>query len=503
MRSKKITALLFSAVLLSLSTGLSDAEPLSGFDAGIENIASYQEVVFLPATGDKVLQPITLKGTVKGPKKAVDKEKSPRKESYTYTLTGKDASLKRTITLQTVLERSGQQVVEKSEVTAFKEVITIRGTTYTADQKSSQFTQSVIHQKKPAVDYFSGNMSYMKTYTSSDKSLPPIIVSMEGNMVGYDQFWGTTETRTMNYHISTESQNGRGLNGTYQVKSANNITKDIEYIENQPSQISFRGGYMISMKDESVLQYHYDINGYRGENSMTLANNPVFERLYIPAYKDISGHWAEQSIGLMASLKAINPDTRYFSPSTPISREEFAKAVAVVSHLMPKDLPKRNAAKKTDNIDAEVDFVDLPKEKTYNRKKVDKKAALAYTSSDYIRQAAAQGVLDGVGEHRFDPNGNLSRAQAAQILINALGFQLLAPNGNFATGYVDDEEIPFWARDSVYLASEIGIMQGSENNYFQPDRALTRAEAASILESYIRYLTYELREEYRERIMNY
>lgn len=494
MRLKNQIAVSLAALLIILSGVPATAEPLSGFEPGIENVLNYQEVVLLPTESGKPPQAVLLQGIVKGPKKDADKEKSPRKESYTYTLTGKDASIKRTVTLNTVLETSGEQTIEKSEVTSFKETLTIGGKTYKADNKTSQFTQTIIHQRKPAVDYYSGNMSYMKKYTAG-KDDPAIIVSMEGSLVGYDQFWGATETRTMDYQISTDSPKAQ-LAGSYSVKSSNNITKDIEYIANQPTQISFRGGYMISMKDESVMQYSYDINGYRGGSSLTLANNPVFERLYIPAYQDTAGHWAERSIGLIASIKAMNPDTKYFSPSTPISREEFAKAVSVASHILPEQQTKARSKKnQTEQV-----FADVTLEKPT---KIDKKNPPPLTGADYIKKVSDTGVMSGVGEDLFDPDGVLTKAQAATILINALGFHALAPNGNYATGYADDNRIPFWAKDSVFLAKEIGLITGTENNYFQPDKPLTRAEAAAILDAYIRYMTYELREDYRERIINY
>jgi S-layer homology domain. len=94
---------------------------------------------------------------------------------------------------------------------------------------------------------------------------------------------------------------------------------------------------MVSEKDESVMEYSYDINGRVGSNSLTLANNPKFTRLNVPELRDTSGHWAEEPIKILASLNAISPNAKNFAPSLAISREEFAKAVAVVSDIVEEE----------------------------------------------------------------------------------------------------------------------------------------------------------------------
>jgi hypothetical protein len=53
------------------------------------------------------------------------------------------------------------------------------------------------------------------------------------------------------------------------------------------------------------------------------------------------------------------------------------------------------------------------------------------------------------------------------------------------------------------MARSLGLIDGTENGFFQPNKSLTRAEAASILNNYIHYLSYDLREDFRERIVNY
>ena len=474
MKKKKLITSILTAMTIMFTPASALAQPLGGFDPGIENIQGYQEIVFLTGT------PILMKGTVKA---SIKEKTGVRTEKYTYKLANQtgDSTLTRSLSITSTLSDDFGQTIETSVVDSFKESITIAGVTYQADDKTSEFTQSLIYDKKPAIDYYAGNMAYRKIYTAGNNA-PSILLDMEGSTVGYDQAWGSTETRTMTYYVSSED--AKGVQGTYNVKSSNNITKDIVYMENQPTQISFRGGYMISEKDESVMEFNYDINGRRGNNALTLANNPKFTRLNVPELRDTSGHWAEESIKILASLKAIPPNAKNFAPSLAISREEFAKALAVVSDIVQEEETTRKRKK---DIEQPI-FMDTATESDNYK---------------YVKAVATSGIMGGVGEDRFDPKGELTKAQAATILISALGIEALAPNGNYQTGFKDDASIPYWAKDSVFMAKQMGLVDGTESGFFQPNKTLTRAEAASILNNYIKYLSYELREDFRERIVNY
>ena len=381
----------FLSVLTFISIPLGAyAQPLKGFDPGIENVSSYKEAVFLSG------RPVIMSGTVRS---TVRDRADQKTETYRFELSDPATgdTLSRNLSLRTSIEDTGDQLIERTEVATFKETIIVGGTTYEADLNTSEFTQSIVTQKKPAVDYFSGNMSFRKRYTSADNT---VTVQMEGTTVGYEQAWGATETRTMEYHVSSNGSNGP--NGTYSVMSSHNITRDLEYIPNQPTQISFRGGYMISEKEESKIQYTYDMNGRRGNNSFTLGNNPTFERLYVSNLRDMGGHWAEESVSLLASLGAIEPKATYFGPSLPMSRAEFAKAVAVASDIVEEaqtSTRRRNAEPAL--------FHDTEVESPNYR---------------YIKTVATKGIMSGVGENRFEPDGHLTKAQAATMLMNYINY---------------------------------------------------------------------------------
>ena len=101
------------------------------------------------------------------------------------------------------------------------------------------------------------------------------------------------------------------------------------------------------------------------------------------------------------------------------------------------------------------------------------------------------------------PEESLTRAEAIVILIRALGFENRAPAPGFITSFSDDALIPEWAKDSVYVAREIGLVTGDWDNRINPGKVLTRAEASSLLVKFLEFLEKDLQKDYRENIILY
>jgi hypothetical protein len=86
-----------------------------------------------------------------------------------------------------------------------------------------------------------------------------------------------------------------------------------------------------------------------------------------------------------------------------------------------------------------------------------------------------------------------------------MGLENLAPTPAYTTGYYDDAQIPLWAKDSVYVATNYGLIKGDiigGNRMFRPLDIVTRAEAASLLDQFRIYLNQDFRKD-RERIYQF
>jgi len=100
----------------------------------------------------------------------------------------------------------------------------------------------------------------------------------------------------------------------------------------------------------------------------------------------------------------------------------------------------------------------------------------ADTNDINVQKAAYIGVVTGVGDNRFNPDGHLTREQAAVMLArlaNALGQPLPQSTPIFA----DDAQISSWAIDGVGQMQATGIMGGVGDNRFAPQGDYTREQS--------------------------
>ncbi|MGB9809303.1 MAG: S-layer homology domain-containing protein, partial [Caldanaerobacter sp.] len=63
--------------------------------------------------------------------------------------------------------------------------------------------------------------------------------------------------------------------------------------------------------------------------------------------------------------------------------------------------------------------------------------------------------------------------------------------------------IPVWAKRSVYVAREIGLVGGDTFGRFNPDSYVTREEAASMISRMIDFMMRDLTFDYVERVLNF
>ena len=91
-------------------------------------------------------------------------------------------------------------------------------------------------------------------------------------------------------------------------------------------------------------------------------------------------------------------------------------------------------------------------------------------------------LVEGVGNGYFNPNENITRAQAAVMLSGMMGLESAPVIPTFA----DASEIPVWAKDAIYSLHAVGIMQ-SDEGAISPTDTLTRAQAAKMLAGVMMY----------------
>jgi hypothetical protein len=106
--------------------------------------------------------------------------------------------------------------------------------------------------------------------------------------------------------------------------------------------------------------------------------------------------------------------------------------------------------------------------------------------SDAITWAAANGIVNGVGDNKFAPDEYITREQFATVLFRFAKEQWSVDGdaGDLAA-FTDIDEISAWAADAVKWAVSSGLINGRTATTLAPLGTATRAEAAALLRRYI------------------
>ena len=95
-------------------------------------------------------------------------------------------------------------------------------------------------------------------------------------------------------------------------------------------------------------------------------------------------------------------------------------------------------------------------------------------------------LMDGVGNHKFNPDGTLTRAMIGQVLYNLEG-----ASGAYPSVFTDVADSAWYAK-AVNWAAASGIVEGKGNNKFDPNAPITRQEMAAILYRYAELKGYDV-----------
>ena len=182
-------------------------------------------------------------------------------------------------------------------------------------------------------------------------------------------------------------------------------------------------------------------------------------KTFVPAFTDITGHWAADNILFAASrgLLSGTSDTT-FSPGTGMTRGMFVTALGRLAGINPDSY-------KTGK------FTDVKADAYY---------------APYVNWAAQTGIVEGVTATTFAPDTNINREQMAVIMKNyaaKLGHDL--PQTLKAVTFADNTQISSWAKDAVKSMQQAGILAGKSGNKFDPKGTATRAEVATVLRRFV------------------
>lgn len=105
---------------------------------------------------------------------------------------------------------------------------------------------------------------------------------------------------------------------------------------------------------------------------------------------------------------------------------------------------------------------------------------------DEVQYAVSNGLFNGVGNDKFDPNGSMSRAMLVTVLYRLEGEPAVRGTSPFS-----DVSNNIWYTDAVIWAEDNAIVNGVGDNKFDPNSSITREQMAAVLFRYAQYKKYD------------
>lgn len=105
--------------------------------------------------------------------------------------------------------------------------------------------------------------------------------------------------------------------------------------------------------------------------------------------------------------------------------------------------------------------------------------------TDAVAWAAEKGIVGGVGNGKFDPDGSITREQMATILFRyAQKKNIDTSKRGELSGFADSGKVSSWAKDAVQWTVAEKIINGSDGKLL-PQGNATRAQVSAILMRFI------------------
>jgi hypothetical protein len=163
------------------------------------------------------------------------------------------------------------------------------------------------------------------------------------------------------------------------------------------------------------------------------------------------GYWAQEAIEYLATIGVIEgyPD-QTFRPEQSLTRAEFSAVLARARGIEPQEI-------------IYAPYPDLP---------------ATHWSAKYVKVATDMDLVSGYPDGNFQPFKPVTRAEGILIVDR---FASMKEDWATKTSPYPDLPASHWAFPGVIAATEAGILEFLAGKNFEPNRDLTRAEAAEIL----------------------
>lgn len=207
---------------------------------------------------------------------------------------------------------------------------------------------------------------------------------------------------------------------------------------------NFNTVYVVN-KENAILSYGFEDDYVLKIDAITGKPLNVYGTTYTEGginYSDITGHWCEPFVNALKN-KVIAFDGNEFKPDQAITQKEYFQMLY--------------------NSDFGYNF---------------------YQDIDEVYNYMIRRKI--ITKDEKAPDSNVTKEQAVVYLIKMMGHSDVADLKNiFISHFADNDNIADKYIGYVAIANGLGLVKGNDNNEFEPQKTLSRAETASIFYNYL------------------
>jgi hypothetical protein len=190
------------------------------------------------------------------------------------------------------------------------------------------------------------------------------------------------------------------------------------------------------------------------------------------AYKDVkAADWYYEAVtyctdnGIIGESNTNGLSTGYWGPNEQMSRVNFVQAIANLAGL---------------DVEAYADYIGADSSTLWYEGGAFLDVLTTY--APYVYWGVNNDIIKGVSETRFSPYNSITREQMATIFIRYLTYKgAKLPDAPGIARFTDAAKISDWAREGVDAIRMAGLLVGDPTGLVSPQKAMTRAEAATVL----------------------
>ncbi len=263
-----------------------------------------------------------------------------------------------------------------------------------------------------------------------------------------------------NYKQGLKDYNGNTIL-KYEYTSIGNINNGYVVAGNQQGMALFNkdGDMIVPFGEFEYIDYHIS------ENLVGVRKNGLSGYIMLPEYVTPPDVWAKPEVDRAIAAGLVPEDLRKNYQDN-ITRADFCRLA--VNLIEVKSGMKVDAFMNTRGMSGRVS------------------APISFTDTEdpYVLAASRLGIVNGVGNNKFDPTGKITRQDAAVMLRQtAIVLDFTEPNGT-SVSFADSNKFAYYAVDAIAFVSaatdkESGtkVMGGTGNNNFSPLSPYTRQQA--------------------------